>query len=181
MALKKLKDGTYKIESEKDLQEAASAIEQRESDLTEIEQMMEDDHDYLTMRDEIGKLDEAIRTFMSANDVKHVYRDDYAITLIRRMRSRWDADKLKKLVPKGMFLKLVTVAIDPQKIDNLVREGKLDSKKIASALVETPEKPHTRRFPYKEGQSRDDAMAEEAALRAQLSQSAVKASGSKRK
>lgn len=142
---------------------------------------MEEEFDYITMGEEIEALRQSMTTFMSANDVARVYRDNYAITLIRRSSFVWDAEKLKKILSKGMMLKISSLVVNPDKIDDLVREGKIDRKQIERALTEKKQKPHVRVFPYKDGQSADDARAEEAALRAQLSNETVEASGSKRK
>lgn len=179
--LKQKKDGTWLIESQKDLDEAIEAIEIREQGIADLEQQMEEEFDYLTMKDEVSQLNEAVRLFMVENDVKHVFRDNYKVTLIRRVTSKWNPDKLKKLVGKSTWLKITDHVVSPAKIDDLVREGKLDERAIAPALESTPTKPFIQRFPYKEGQDRDAAMAEESALRAAMSKEAVQASGTKRK
>lgn len=175
MALKQKKDGTYKIESERDLQEVASAIEEREAARAEIEQKMEEEYDYMTMAEEIAALNEAMREFMADQDVAHVFRDNYQVTLVKRSKVIWDVEKLKSLLPKGMFLKVSRLVIDGDKIDDLVRGGQLDRDKISPALTVKAEKPHIRRYPYKDGTDKEKAMQEETQLRQQMMGETTKA------
>lgn len=180
--LKQKKDGTWLIESQKDLDSAIEAIEIREGAIADIEQQMEEEFDYLTMKDEANQLNEAVRLFMVENDVKHIFRDNYKVTLIRRVTSKWNPDKLRQLVGKATWLKITDQVVSPGKIDDLVRDGKLDERAIAPALESKPTKPFIQRFPYKEGQDKDAAIAEEMALREAMQQEAAKsASSSKRK
>jgi hypothetical protein len=146
MPLKQRKDGTWSIETGKDMDAAVEAIEEREEGIKTIEENMEDEFDYLTMKQEIVDLKEELRRFMTANDQAQVIRDDYKIVLIRRMRSSWNVNKLKKVLSKGQYLKIVKMTVDPAKIDDLVRRGDIDEKLIASALEQTPDKPYLRWF-----------------------------------
>lgn len=150
------------------MEAAVAAIEERQEAVAEIEQKMEEEFDYSTMKAEIESLRDAVTTFMSANKVAHVFRDNYKITLVRRTSGRWNPDKLRGLVPKGMWLKITTQTVNGDKIDDLVREGKLDRKVIGKAFEITAQKPHIRVFPYKEGQDADAAAKEEEALRASM-------------
>lgn len=181
MALKQLKDGSWQIASGADLEAAVAAVEERTETLDEIEKVMEEEYGYSETKAEVKELTEAIRIFMSSKDVKNVFRDKYKLTLVKRARTSWDGDKLKSLLPKNMFIKVSRLVVDPEKIDDLVRRGEIDSKKIESALVSIPEKPHVRSYPYKEGQDKDDAMDEERRLMDAMQGEAKKKSGSKRK
>jgi hypothetical protein len=166
--LKQNKDGTWQIQTGDDLEAAVAAVEERQEAIHDLEQEMEEQYDYLTMKREVEDLTEAIRLFMVENDHKHVFRDTYKLTLIQRANTRWDESKLRKLLPKSLWLKVTKQVVDRDKIDDLVREGKIDEKTIAPALVSTPVKPHIQRYDYKKGQDRDAAIAEEERLRQQL-------------
>lgn len=181
--LKQKKDGTWTIQSGADLEEAVAAIEEREQAVRDLEAEMEEKYDYLTMKQEAADLIEAVRVFMVSANMKHVFRDTYKLTLIRRATTKWNPDKLKNLVGKATWLKITDQVVSPSKIDDLTREGKLDSKLIAPALEQTPTKPFIQRFPYKDGQDKDAAMDEETALRAAMSGEAVagSAGGSKKR
>lgn len=181
MAVKQKKDETWVIESGKDLEAAVALIEEREEAIREIEAEMEKEYDYLTIKGEISGLNEAVRLFMIENDVKHVFRDTYKITAIRRWNTSWNPDKLRALLPKAMWLKVTKMVVDPNKIDDLVRQGKIDSKQIEKALEQSPVKPHIQRYPYKEGQDADAARAEEATLREQLTKADVDAAPAPKK
>jgi hypothetical protein len=173
MSVKQLKDGTWLIESGKDLQAAVEMVEQRESDIEDIERDMEEQYDYMTMKEEVGGLNAAITKFMSANDVKHVFRDTYKITVIRGHTTTWNPDRLKKLLPKSLWLKVTKQVVDPNKIDDLVKKGVIKDKLIEDALESKPKAAYIQRYPYKEGQDADAARAEEQALRQQLSRETV--------
>lgn len=181
MSLKQLKDGSWQIVSGADLEKAVEKMEELHTELEEIEAVMEDEYDYNTTKETLAELQNAVTTFMSSKDVKNVFRDKYKLTLVKRARTSWDGDKLKSLLPKNMFIKVSRLIVDPEKIDDLVRRGEIDSKKIESALVSIPEKPHVRSYPYKEGQDKDDAMDEERRLMEAMQGEAKKKSGSKRK
>lgn len=169
MALKRNKDGTWTITAAADLDKAVALIEEREETIRQVEQEMEEEYDYLTMKEEVSELNEAVRVFMIENDIKHVFRDTYKITAIRRWNTSWNLTKLRAVLPKGMLLKVTKMVVDPGKIDDLVRAGKIKPDQIEKALEQTPVKPHIQRYPYKEGQTAEQAQAEEAALREQLS------------
>lgn len=90
--------------------------------------------------DEREKLESAVKSFVIA---KGDYEDDgYKVTRVVAKRKWWDGERLEKLLPKGMFLKVVTLTPSPEKIDKLVKEGKLDRKVIAPAFMEVPNKPY---------------------------------------
>ena len=163
--LKQLKDGTWKVESPADLQDAEAAVEERLEAIQEVEEHMEEEFQYLTMKRDVVALDEAIVSYMAKNDIAHVFRDDHKVTLVRRSKISWDVAKLKAKLPKNLWLKVTTQTLDREKLDDLIKQKVIDIKLVRPALTETPEKPHIRRYPFKEGQSKEDAMAEEQELR----------------
>jgi hypothetical protein len=181
MSLKRKKDGTYKIESGADLESAVDLIEEAKTVIEEIEAVMDEEYGYAENKENLKELESAVETFMAEKDVKNVFRDKYKLTLVRRSRTSWNGDKLKALLPKGMWLKVTRLVVDGDKIDDLVRKGELNSKVIDKALESKPEKPHVRLYPYKEGQDRDDAMNEEKRLMEAMKGEVKKKSGSKRK
>lgn len=176
--LKQKKDGSWVIQTPADLDAAVEAIEEREQGIADLEQQMEEEFDYLTMKTEVNDLKQAVTAFMAAGKIAHVFRDGYKFTLIRRHSTKWNEGKLKKLLPKSMWLKVTNQVLDPHKLDDLVKQGKIDDKEIGEALERTPQKPYIQRFEYKEGQDREAAMAEELALRNAMSD---KTKGAKRK
>lgn len=179
--LKERKNGTWLIENQADLDAAMDGIEERQQAIEELEKEMEEQYDYLTMKTEIVSLNEAVKSFMIMAKQKHIFRDGYKLTLVQRASTKWNPERLKKLVPKPMWLKITDQVVSPKKIDDLVKQGKLDDKLIAPALQSTPQAPFVQRYPYKEGQSIEDAQAEEMALRQAMTGEAKEKSGSKRK
>lgn len=160
--LKQKKDGTWVIDTAKDMDAVVEAIEERETAITEIEETMEKEYDYLTTKKEIEELKSALQRFMVQYDQAQIIRPDYKIVVIRRWRRTWNVDKLKAAVGKGMFLKMTKMTVDSDKIDDLVREGKLDEKTIEGAFESKPEKPYLRWYYGSEdaGETEANALAE---------------------
>lgn len=167
MALKQRKNGTWVIESGTDLDKAMQLIEDREDMIAEAEKVMEEEYEYLTFKAEREALMDAVRIFMLENDVAQVQRPDrgYKLTLRRDWTSRWNPERLRNLVSKNVWLKITKPVIDPDKIDDLVRKGELDRKKIGPAFEQSPKKPYLRRFGLqdeeaaeKEGDALEEAM-----------------------
>lgn len=146
-----------------------SAIEEREAAVADLREYMQEEFGYQDTLDEIDALNNEVKRFMSANDVKHVFRDGYKLTLVRRGSSAWDQVKLKNLLPKSVWLKVTRQVLDPEKLDDLVRTGGVKMKEIKSAYITVPQAPHVRRYDYTEGQTKEDVIAEEAKLREALS------------
>jgi hypothetical protein len=147
------------------LRSAAVIIRENEQALVEIEQLMEEEHDYLTLKKDIGALKAGMLEYMVEYDVAQAPADGGRFSLVRRTRTRWNPDKLKRILSKSQIIKVSRFDIDPEKLDDLVRQGKLDRKKIAPALEQTPEKPHIRWY----DSSDEDAASEEAALKEAMS------------
>jgi hypothetical protein len=147
------------------LRNAAVLIRENEQALVEIEELMEEEHGYMTIKDNIGTLKTAMLEYMVDQDIAQAPADGGRFSLVRRTRTRWNPDKLKKILSKSQIIKVSRFDIDPEKLDDLVRQGKLDRKKIAPALEQTPEKPHIRWY----DSSDEDAASEEAALKEAMS------------
>jgi hypothetical protein len=156
--LKQKNDGSWLIENLRDLDATAVAIEEREAAVAEIENKMEEEYDYLSMKEEIAGLKETLRSFMDKNDHAQIVRPDYQITLVRRSRTNWNETKLKALVPKGVWMKITKLVVDRDKIDDLAREGVIDLDKIAPALESKAEKPYLRWY-HKNGSAGEDEAA----------------------
>jgi hypothetical protein len=86
--------------------------------------------------DQRGALKSAIDAYVLDHD--EFETDTLKITRVQAHRRTWNIDTLAKIVPRGIFKNIVKMTVDPAKIDALVKEGRLDSKKIAPAYVETP-------------------------------------------
>lgn len=157
MSLELRNDGSWQITSGKDFQDAIEALEQREEAVKEAEQFMEEEYDYLTMKKEIASLNEALRQWMVANHQAQVVRDDYKLVLIRRKRTKWNESKLKEILGKSMFLRCTKQVVDTDKIDDLVRKGRIDEKVISPALEEIADKPYIRRYDDTDDEGAADA------------------------
>jgi len=89
--------------------------------------------------------------------------DDVILTHVQGHTRVWDAEKLEKLVPRGIFKNLVTITVVPAKIDEYVRAKKITREQIEEAFVEKPKKPYVKWTPKKQAQA-DKADAEAASL-----------------
>lgn len=70
--------------------------------------------------------------------------DRVKITRVQGYRRKWNVDKLEKIMPRPLFRQVIKLDVDSDKIDQLAREGKIDSKKIEPAYEETPNKAYAK-------------------------------------
>lgn len=76
---------------------------------------------------------------------KRNYEDaDFRLTRVQGNRRYWDTDKLEKILPRGIFKRIVEVQADPAKIDEYVRKGTLRLDLIEPALIEEPNAPYVK-------------------------------------
>jgi hypothetical protein len=95
---------------------------------------------------------------------KENYEDDNVkITRVQGFRRSWNVAKLETILPRGIFKNVVTVMADAEKIDQYVREKKIDMKKIAPALEETPNRPYAKWSKKSHDANRGEAEANELA------------------
>jgi FtsZ-binding cell division protein ZapB len=156
---KKTKDKGMKFDSGKEFEAAVALLEEKEEMVASIMEILNEEYDYAEIQTEIEELKEAIRQWMMENDQAQVVRDDYKISLVRRSRSTWNIDKLKKVLGKGQFLKITRLVVDPDRIDDLVRSGEINGKLIESALEMKPEKPYLRWYHGSEDEGDKEADA----------------------
>jgi hypothetical protein len=112
----------------------------------ELKERLEEEYGLKQMENDILDLTFAVHGFMIAKKIATIQRPGYYLRRIERRKRVWNGAKLKKLVPKSVWLQITTQKPDPDKIDDLVRKGTLKIKTIESALDEIPEKPFVRRF-----------------------------------
>ena len=136
----------------------AKALDRIEEIDATITTMM-DEYGINDLVDEKKDLDKKVREFVLAKDSMEV--PNYKLTVVRGFMRKWDGEKLAKLVPKGILLKVVDYVPNADKIDELVKAGKLDAKKIKSAYIETPKQPYVKITKVKEQDSSEaDRVAE---------------------
>lgn len=93
------------------------------------------------------------------------YEDDnYKLTRVQGFRRTWNVSKLEAILPRGIFKNVIKMEADPQKIDQYVRDGKIDRKKIEPAFEESPNRAYvkmTKKSHHEErGEAEADALAE---------------------
>lgn len=89
------------------------------------------------------------------------YEDESVkITKVVSHKRYWNPDKLRKILPTSVYKLVIKVSVDGAKIDELVREGKIDRERIESAFEEIPNTPYVRRSLKSD---KSDRSAEEAA------------------
>lgn len=120
------------------------------------------------MREEDAALAQAVEEFvLTSYEPGQGYEDDRVkLTKVQSHTRRWSAEKLEKLVTRGMFKNLVAVTVVPAKIDEMVRKGKLKLEDVAEAYEERPNKPYVRPTAKKDGldaESSADLLAEKLA------------------
>lgn len=117
----------------------------------------------VSLQEQIAVLKEDIDKYVLDKDD---YEDtDYKLTRVQAFRRRWDVDKLEAILPRGIFKNIVRVEPDPAKIDQYVREGKIDMKKIAPAYTETPNAPFVKMTKKSHAEEKGSAEAESLAAK----------------
>ena len=91
--------------------------------------------------------------------------DDYKLTRVQAFRRRWDVDKLEAILPRGLFKNIVKIEVDPIKLDQLVREGRITAKKIEPAYTETPNQPFVKITKKSHAEEKGSAEAESLAAK----------------
>ena len=93
--------------------------------------------------------------------------DDVKLTKVVSYRRAWNPEKLQKLLPTSLYKLVIKVTVDSSKLDALVKEGKIDRKKIEPAYEETPNAPYVKRTVKVAGQA-ERAEEEAASLAAKF-------------
>ena len=91
--------------------------------------------------------------------------DDYKLTRVQAFRRRWDVQKLEAILPRGIFKNIVKIEVDPIKLDQLVREGRIAAKKIEPAFTETPNQPFVKITKKSHAEEKGSAEAESLAAK----------------
>lgn len=117
---------------------ALDKIEELDNSITQVEQ----DSGLMELRAERNELERLVRQYVL--DKGNVETDTHKLTRVQGFTRGWDGVKLEKLVPKGLFLKIVDYVPNADKIDELVKAGKLDIKTIKSAFIEVPKAPYAK-------------------------------------
>jgi hypothetical protein len=140
--LKQKRDGSFSITSKSLVRLADERLEQIEREI----QSREEQVGIPALREERAGLVQARDKYIIDHfQAGEGYEDDsYKHTKVVSHTRKWDAEKLEKLVPRGIFKNLVTITVVPSKIDEYVRKGKLDRKKIERAFIETPNEPYVK-------------------------------------
>lgn len=157
MALKRLENGLYRISNQKQAREAATMIEERNAMISEIEKAMEEEHDLQTMRREAIDLHKSLTQFMDDKSVDTLDMGEFRYQTIRPTSKKWNIDKLKAVLGKGKLLKVCKLVVDPDKLDDMVRSGKIDLDDIDAALEIEPKSAYIKRFINREAEGDEEA------------------------
>lgn len=75
-------------------------------------------------------------------------------------RRVWDVDKLKSLLPTGIYKSIVKPVVDTSALEDLVNSGKVNIADIEEALTETPNKAYVKWTAKSDTQAAAEATAE---------------------
>lgn len=120
------------------------------------------------LRDEHDKLQDAVDQYVIRHyEPSSGYEDDNVkLTKVVGYRRSWNPEKLQKLLPTSLYKLVIKVTVDANALNELVKEGRIDRKKIESAYEETPNAPYVKRTV--KGQSTNRGEEEAASLSAKL-------------
>lgn len=98
------------------------------------------------LEEEVADIDAKVKEFVLGHyEPGDGYEDEYVkVTKVQSHQRRWNVERLQELVKPRMFRSIVTVTVAPAKIDEMVREGKLDLDEIADAYEDFPSSPYVR-------------------------------------
>ena len=119
---------------------------------------MEEEYDLQTMRREAVELHRALTRFMDDKSVDRLDMGEFRYQVVRGATRKWNVDKLKAAIGKGKLLQVCKLVVDPDKIDDQVRQGKLKLDDIEGALEETPKAAYIKR--YENSEAKGDAEAD---------------------
>lgn len=162
MALTQKKDGSYVASSKSDVRDALAKLVLAEEAKKMVEQEIEDKCKQETADlAECEQIIDALKAAVNAYVLnKGNYEDDsIKVTKVQGFTRKWNSDKLAKLLSKGMFLKVVDYVPNPDKINALVSQGKIDLKKIDKAYEETPKAAYPKWTPKGKSGGHDDEAA----------------------
>lgn len=135
-------------------------IDERTDAIIEIQQEMDKKYGYSDLQEESLALNKAVIEFMDKDKVEDVDMGTYRAHLQRSYTRGWNGDKLRALVPKGVWLKITKQTPDPEAIEEAVKRGLLMRKQIQSAYEEKPKAPFLRRFQGKTDDNEEERVAE---------------------
>jgi hypothetical protein len=144
------------------VEKALDLLDETNATIADIEEQVEEEYALGSQRRLALALDTAIKNFQLDSGIQEIEREGYRLQIVRRFKRYWDAEKLRKLVSPKEWQVITDRVPNPDKIDNAVREGVLDLKKINRAFIEEESGTHVRRFnaPKESADAEADRVAE---------------------
>lgn len=118
-------------------EDCIESIEEAETDNAEV-------RGYLLLKQDVEAIKAAIQEYLISSETTKFEHDGVNLTMVQAHKRFWNPDKLKQIIGKAMFIKVSNYTIDPAKIDELVKAGKLEENEIAPAFEEVANKPYLR-------------------------------------
>jgi hypothetical protein len=162
--LKRNANGTYVIKTKKQAELAAQMLEDRTQEISDIETAMEEEFGFQTVRAEAIALQQSIKEYMVSSGTDKLDMKKFRWQVVRGSRKSWNSDKLRTILGKARYLKVCDVTPSPEKIDNLVREGKIDIRDIDPALDIEPNAPYIKRYENSDAKGKEEADRVKAAM-----------------
>lgn len=157
--LKVKRDGSPVVSSKSHVRAANERIEFLEDQITKLVAPMQAEATALS-----AAVDQYVIDHYEASDG---YEDEtIKLTKVVGYRRTWNAEKLQKLLPTSIYKLVIKVSVDANALNELVKEGRIDRKKIESAFEETPNAPYVKKTA--KGQSTNRGEEEAASLSAKL-------------
>jgi hypothetical protein len=162
MAVRQKADGSFIVANAKQMREALDLSREKSRIVAEIEAEVEAEYGLSEMRNESLALHKAVCNYLMEKDEN--YEDDISLfTIVKPKRWRWNADKLRTILPKNIFISICRYEPDETKIDEAVKAGKLKAETIESAYEATPSKPYVKHSIKSNGREKGREEAERVA------------------
>jgi hypothetical protein len=109
-------------------------------------------------QEDLTALEEAIERYMLKRGpgIK-IEHETATVTVVQSHTRKWNADKLRALIPMGVYKNVVELVVNRDKLNEYVAAGKIDRSVIEDAYEEVPNKPYVKRTPKSD---KHDAQAE---------------------
>lgn len=173
MALKQRTDGSYIISNRGEADQAAELLRETQRAVDEMNiAFMSQPGVREAMQDAVN-LRKSIDGFLLANKYS-IDIDGLKMTPTYPKERKWNVDKLREVLPAGLFKRVIVETVDSDKLDELVKAGKVKLDAIEPAYEESPKTPSVR-ITWAKGTDKAKTETEASSLEKKLSRR--KASG----
>lgn len=159
MALKRDKQsGAFLVDSESDARLARERIDRLDKNIEAAKKQ----YGIVALEQERVDLEVGLKQFLvdTLNPSETFDFGNWKATKVVGTMRKWNAMKLRKLVPTAVYAKVTRLEIDDKRLDEFVKRGVIDLDKVSPAFEETPKAPYVRWTAVKDSSDEAAKLAE---------------------